>query len=210
MSHTLKYSYTLLAPIYDAIVDSPTRATRHQSLTQLNDVTAQTILLCGVGSGLDFPHLPLGANYVGIDLTPAMLKRAHQRLTPRLSTKLHQGDVMQLPYPNACYDQIIMHLILSVVPEPQRALNEAMRVVKAGGKIIILDKFLRAGQHAPIRRLINPLISKIATRTDVVFESLQRPVEVTLLSDKPALLNGWFRYIVLEKTVVHNDISTNE
>ncbi|EIJ42073.1 methylase involved in ubiquinone/menaquinone biosynthesis [Beggiatoa alba B18LD] len=202
MRHILKYSYTLIAPIYDAIVAHPTKLARQHSLKQLPTVDAQTILLCGVGSGLDFPHLPTNAHYIGIDLTPAMLKRACQRATtqpPDIS--LHQGDVMQLPYADESYHHVIMHLILSVVPEPQQALNEAMRVVKTGGKIIILDKFLRPNQYAPIRRFISPLMGKIATRTDVVFENLQRPTHITVLQNTPAALNGWFRHIVLEKNI---------
>lgn len=200
LSRSLAYSYTVLAPLYDAIVALPTRHVRQKSLQQLGDVSEKTILIAGIGSGLDIPYLAIEGRYVGIDLTLAMLQRAQaQKIQyPAIEVALHQGDVMQLPYQDNSFDEVVMHLILAVVPDPQAALNEACRVVKQGGRIIILDKFLSATRPAPIRRLISPLMGKIATRTDVVFEHLQHP-ELKIIQNTPALANGWFRYIILQK-----------
>jgi phosphatidylethanolamine/phosphatidyl-N-methylethanolamine N-methyltransferase len=72
--------------------------------------------------------------------------------------------------------------------------------LKSGGSILLLDKFLRPGAQAPLRRLINPLAARIATRTDVVFEHvLAAAPELTIKSDQPALAAGWFRRIRLIK-----------
>jgi len=198
---SLRYSYTLLAPLYDLIVERATRSWRQASLQELSSVQGR-VLLAGVGSGLDIPYLPPGSEYTGLDLTHAMLRRARRqaRLT-RTDITLSQGDVMRLPYPDALFDAVVMHLILAVVPHPARALLEAERVVKAGGRILILDKFLRPGQHAPVRRLLSPLLGMIATRTDVVFEDVLAPCRhLALMSDvTPSGSGGWFRRIVLRK-----------
>ena len=160
------------------------------------------ILINGIGSGLDIPHLPEGPNYIGIDITPAMLALAEQRLQHRmLNLRLQEADSLKLPFADDHFDFIVMHLILAVVPDSVVALQEAVRVLKPGGRIHILDKFLKPGEKAPFRRLVNPLISRIATRTDVVFEDLLKlcsPCEVVI--DEPALAGGWFRFIVLEKS----------
>lgn len=72
--------------------------------------------------------------------------------------------------------------------------------LKPGGVILILDKFLRPGASAPLRRLISPIAARIATRTDVVFESvLATAPELSLKYDEPALAGGWFRRIQLVK-----------
>ena len=198
---SLRHTYTLWSPIYDLFVDRATRGARRRSIARLGDVGGQTILLPGIGSGLDIPFLPGGAHYHGLDLTPAMLERARHRAdTLGTDIELRVGDAMDLPYPDAHFDTVILHLILAVVPRPPHTFSESVRVLRPGGRLLILDKFLRPGQRAPLRRMINPIISRLATRTDVVFEDLlNRHPELRVIEDSPALAGGWFRHIVLRK-----------
>lgn len=196
----LKQSYTLIAPIYDAVVAAATEGMRRDSLRELAPQDDDRVLLAGVGTGLDLPHLPDNAEYFAMDLTAAMLVRARQRLNPAQRVHLHRANVMYMPYPDNSFDNIVLHLILAVVSEPQRVLAEASRVIKPGGRILVLDKFLRPGQRAPARRLMNLLIRHIATRTDVVFEDvLQHAPQLSVISDEPCLAGGWFRRIQLQK-----------
>lgn len=196
----LKQSYTLIAPVYDAIVAAATEPMRRDSLHTLEPEDGDRVLLAGVGTGLDLPHLPSNAEYFAMDLTSAMLERARQRLAPTHRVHLHRANVMQMPYPDNCFDSVVLHLILAVVAEPHRVLAEACRVIKPGGHILVLDKFLRPGQRAPGRRLMNLVIRHIATRTDVVFEdALRHAPQLSVISDVPCLAGGWFRRIQLQK-----------
>jgi len=195
---SLRHSYTLAAPFYDWLLASATRAARIKSLQALPGQPAQVLLL-GVGTGLDLPHLPSQHRYTALDLTPAMLARARQR-TAGLSFYATQGDAQQLPFPPAQFDALVLHLILAVVPDPLRCLQECVRVLRPGGSILIFDKFLRPGQRAPLRRLLTPLSSRLATRLDVVFEDLLRQTPGLLVeSDEAVLARGWFRLIRLRK-----------
>lgn len=154
----------------------------------------------GIGTGLDLPHLPEMHRYVGVDLTAAMLRRTRPRIG-QLDLALVQGDSQRLPFRDACFDHAILHLILAVVPDGASALREVARVLKPGGRIFLLDKFLKSGEPALARRLLNPLASRIATRTDVVFEDVLAQAQgLRVLRDEPALLGGWFRLIQLEKS----------
>jgi phosphatidylethanolamine/phosphatidyl-N-methylethanolamine N-methyltransferase len=133
-----------------------------------------------------------------------MLSRARLRATRLLDEGMQVewvlGDSMALPFAEAQYDHAVLHLILAVVPQPARCLSEAARVLKPGGTIIILDKFLRPQQTALLRRALNPLSRRIATRMDVVFEEVLSAVpQLQLVSDVPLLAGGWFRGIVLQK-----------
>ncbi len=199
---SLKHSYTLLAPIYDYIVKPAFVELRKKNLRQLNPVKNEKILLTGIGTGLDIPWLPHGPRYTGIDLTPAMLERARKQIGSRDDIELKIADAMQMPFADNHFDTIIMHLILAVVPDSQRALQEAQRVLRPGGRILILDKFIRPGKLALTRRLLSIFLRHIATRTDVVFEPLlEQCSQLKLIRDEPALAKGWFRYIELQKNM---------
>jgi len=194
---SLKFSYTLIAPFYDLAIRKVFDTTR-QSVLQDFPVGSR-VLINGIGTGLDLPHLPQDNHYVGIDLTAAMLGKAAARRETR-HLDLVQGDSQRLPFEDGSFDHAILHLILAVVPDPQQCLSEVARVVRPGGTIQILDKFLRPGDLAPLRRLANLLLRHVATRTDVVFEQVISQVPtLSITSDKSLMAGGWFRCIRLEK-----------
>ncbi len=198
---SLRISYTLLAPLYDLAVGPPLRRIREASLARLPPHGGLAVLFNGIGTGLDLPLLPAAHRYCGLDLTRAMLDKAQAR-RGALDLALVQGDSQRLPFRAAAFDVVVMHLILAIVPDPARALREAARVLKPGGRVLLLDKFLRRGERAPLRRILSPLAARIATHLDVVFEDvLAATPELTVLSDQPVLARGWFRSIELKKAV---------
>lgn len=199
---SLRFSYSILAPFYDTIVARGSQSLRQQSLGELEQISLSgaSILIDGIGSGLDIPFLPHGPSYTGIDLTPNMLDRAKTHIGDRDVT-LENGNAMSLRFDDNVFDVVIMHLILAVVPSPPKALSEATRVLKPDGLILIMDKFLKPAQFAPLRRFVNPLMSRIATNTNVIFEDvLSSCPQLRIIKDQPSIMNGWFRQIVLKKS----------
>ncbi len=196
----LRTSYSLIAPIYDLLIERPMRKARQLSLSALPSDIAGHVLLSGIGTGLDLPLLPSLHRYAALDFNAAMLSRARPRSTG-LQVDWVLADSMSLPFPDAYFDHVVLHLITAVVPDPTRCLSEAARVLKPGGSIILFDKFLRPGQSAPLRRWLTPLSGHIATRMDVVFEEILGKVYgLSVISDTPLLACGWFRGILLRKT----------
>lgn len=195
----LRMSYSLIAPLYDMVIERPMREARKISLAALPTDAPQKVLISGIGTGLDLPHLPTLHHYTALDFNPAMLSRAKAR-EEKLDMEFILGDSMDLPFADAQFDYVVLHLIVAVVPEPQRCLAEAARVLKPGGTILLFDKFLHEGQQAPLRRLLNAVTRRMATRMDVVFEeALRAAPQLKIESDVPALGGGWFRRIVLHK-----------
>ena len=195
----LKTSYSLIAPFYDLAIQRPLLKARARCLQDLPRDKPGRVLFSGVGTGLDLPLLPGMHRYAALDFNAAMLSRARKR-GANLSVDWVLGDAMELPFADAQYDHVVLHLILAVVPFPEKCLIEAARVLKPGGTIHVFDKFLRPGQHALLRRLLNPLTRRLATRLDVVFEEvLLAAPQMQVISDIPLLAGGWFRGIVLQK-----------
>ncbi|MGB8516656.1 MAG: class I SAM-dependent methyltransferase, partial [Gallionella sp.] len=167
----LRMSYSVIAPLYDALAARGLQAARSRSLQSLPHENPSQVLISGVGTGLDLPMLPALHHYTALDFNAAMLARAKPR-GKNLSVDFVLGDSMNLPFSDARFDHVILHLITAVVPEPQRCLSEAARVLKPGGTIILFDKFLQPKQNAPLRRALTPLSRRLATRMDVVFEEV--------------------------------------
>ena len=197
---SLRSSYTRLAPFYDALVGPLLARARRRSLERLPRENGLQIFLNGIGTGLDLPLLPPASHYTALDLTAAMLARARPR-QQALQVQWVQGDSQRLPFAASSFHHAVLHLILAIVPDTVAALRETARVIRTGGRIYVLDKFLRRGDAALLRKLLNPLASRIATRTDVVFEdALDQVRSLRIVEDRPAFAGGWFRLITLEKT----------
>lgn len=195
----LQRSYSLIAPLYDMVIARALLAPRRRSLSALPVEHPAHVLISGVGTGLDLPLLPTLHRYTALDFNAAMLARAKPRAA-KLELALTLGDSMSLPYADASFDHVLLHLILAVVPEPQRCLHEAARVLRPSGTIIVFDKFLQPQQNAWLRRALTPVSRRIATRMDVVFEEVLAKVpNLSVVSDEPLYANGWFRGIVLRK-----------
>lgn len=128
-----------------------------------------------------------------------MLRRALPRAGDRDFQPV-RGDAQRLPFADDSFDAAVLHLILAVVPEPAACLAETARVLRPGGRALVFDKFLRPGQPALLRRLANPLMRRVATRLDVVFEEiLAAAPALEVEKNQPALAGGWFRFISLKK-----------
>lgn len=195
----LRRSYNLIAPLYDLAIERPLLKARTRSLRALPAKEAARVLLSGAGTGLDLPLLPALHRYTALDFSAAMLSRARSR-GAHLQIDWVLGDSMALPFADAQFEHVVLHLILAVVPHPEKCLSEAARVLKPGGTILVFDKFLRPQQYAWLRRALNPLTRRLATRMDVVFEDVLREVpQLQVVSDRPLLAGGWFRGIVLRK-----------
>jgi len=77
-----------------------------------------------------------------------------------------------LPYDDGTFDVIVMHTLLSHVPDPLAILNEAQRVLKKGGKLIVFDAdhvstTYNQADYETTRRIDGLLTSAITTQPDI-------------------------------------------
>ncbi|MGO2415243.1 MULTISPECIES: class I SAM-dependent methyltransferase [Cobetia] len=193
--------WSLYAPIYDQVAARALKSARREALATLDLKAGTRVLLLGAGTGLDLPFLPRDIELEVIDASPAMLRRCRERAeTLGFDANVKQGDAMALDFPDGYFDVVIAHLIIAVVPEPQAALNEALRVLAHDGELSLLDKGLRGQQPAGvIRRLLNPLARLIATNLSVPLDSLLQEHAVKRLGDRDLGPGGLLRHMHLRK-----------
>jgi len=93
---------------------------------------------CGTGrlAGL---LAPFAGSLVGVDRSPEMLALARTRLEELDNVELRQGNLEELPIDDGTMDVAILSLVLHYVPDPGRALAEAHRILRPGGRLLVLD-----------------------------------------------------------------------
>lgn len=115
---------------------------RHFSTAALLALLPSTMTIADLGCGTGpliaelAPHV---AGVIGVDNSADMLKAAKKRLGECTNVDLRRGDLIDLPIDDACCDAAMLVLALTYVPDPKRAIAEASRVVKPGGKLIVVD-----------------------------------------------------------------------
>jgi len=79
---------------------------------------------------------------IGVDSSSAMLKAARKRVGERENVELLRGDLAAAPLGDSVCDAAMLLLVLTYVPDLQPVLREARRIVKSGGKVVIVDLLL--------------------------------------------------------------------
>jgi ubiquinone/menaquinone biosynthesis C-methylase UbiE len=128
-------------------------------------VTGQTLQLACVYGNLTprlARRLAPGATLDVVDILPVQLKNLAAKLPADDRIVLLQGDSSSLACPDASYDQVLLFFLLHEQPEAVRraTLAEAMRVVRPGGRIVIVDYHLPARWH-PLRLLMTGVFRKL-------------------------------------------------
>lgn len=192
--------YTVWAPVYDAIIAGASfDAARRLSIDRLGLASGDRVLVVGAGTGLDLEFLPSHVDVTAIDVTPAMLKHLERRAAGAgRSVSARIMDARQLAFPDASFDAVIMHLILAVMPEPERGVMEAVRVLKPGGRIAAFDKFLGDQEHPTLkRRLLNSLAKPLFSDLNRRLGPLMAATPLVITHDQPVAFGGAYRVVTL-------------
>jgi ubiquinone/menaquinone biosynthesis C-methylase UbiE len=161
------------------------------------------VLEVAIGTGRNLPFYPAGVSLTGVELSPAMLAVARRRAAGLgVTADLVEGDAQALPFPDSSFDTVVCTLSLCAIPDHQAAIGEMRRVLRPGGRLLLLDHvagrlwLLRAmqrlaelatvrlaGEHLTRRPL--PLLAAAGFRVEAV-ERLKAGTVERVAAVKPA------------------------
>jgi len=135
------------------------------------------VLEVAVGTGRNLTFYSQGVRITGIDLSPAMLEITRKRADQLgVDADLREGDAQQLPFADASFDTVVCTLSLCNIPDDRRAIAEMKRVLRPGGRLLLLDH-VRSSSKAWLtaQRVLQPLFWW-SSRDNL----LRRPLEYVL------------------------------
>ena len=151
--------YDRIAPRYDRLIRLPERLLFADGRRWVGARAHGDVLEIAVGTGRNLPLFARDITLTGIQLSPRMLEVARRRADEfGRAAGLRLGDAQDLPFADESFDTVVCTLSLCSIPDENRAVAEAVRVLRPGGRFILLEHV--AGDNALVRggqRLLDPI-----------------------------------------------------
>ena len=132
--------YDRIAPRYDRIIRIAEQLLFRDGRRWVCSQARGDVLEVAVGTGRNLPYYPADVRLTGIDVSPAMLEIARTRAR-RLGRQvdLRLGDAQALDFPASAFDTVVFTLALCSIPDDRTAVAEAVRVLRPGGSVLLLE-----------------------------------------------------------------------
>ena len=124
----------------------------------------EQVLDLGSGAGFDcfLAAQKVGATgfVIGVDMTPEMIKKAQENATQANVTNVEfrLGDIEQLPVEDNSVDVVISNCVINLAPDKQQVFQEAFRVLRPGGRLMVSDIVLLHELPASIKQSVSAYI----------------------------------------------------
>lgn len=157
---------------------------RRQAVKALGDRAQGDVLdLCAGTLDLTVMLLKAGARQVwAVDFSEQMLAAGQSKLPPGAPVRLVAADARTLPLPDDSVDAIVCGFGLRNVPEPARAVAECARVLRPGGRLVVLDFFrpvtvTSRALQASYNRVVVPVVGGVVTGFGAAYRYLAGSID---------------------------------
>jgi len=190
--------YTMWVVFYDRLV-RPYDRLRQRSVALLDVQPGERVLIVGAGTGLDLKYIGPGAVITAIDLTPAMLGRLRRRARELgIEVDARVMDAHAMTFSADSFDMVVLHLILAVVPSPGRCMMEVARVLRPGGRVVVMDKFVTEDSRLlPLLWWLNLPLKLLGTNINRRLGPILVGTGLRITHQEPAGMRGLFKIILL-------------
>ena len=193
--------YNHLVPAYQLLWPAICRRRMRAVLGSMNLQPGAKILEVGVGTGLSLRSYPTHVDVTGVDLSEAMLARAHEQITQEGWThvRLQQMNAEELQFEDSQFDVVTSFHTISVVSDPRRMMSEVVRVCRPGGTIVMINHF--RSNNPLIARVVDhagKVTKRLGWRTDLELDEVLR--EQSLRLDRRYKTNPFSLFTVAKAT----------
>jgi phosphatidylethanolamine/phosphatidyl-N-methylethanolamine N-methyltransferase len=196
-------AYARWAPVYDWSFGAFTRRPRHVAVAEMNRLAPARIVELGVGTGISLPLYDRKHRVTGIDLSRDMLDRAKKRVVEEGLSHVEGLEVMDasaLLYPDAAFDAAMAMFVITVVPDPDKVLAEMARVVRPGGRVILVSHFsVESGPRAFVEKHLSRFSSRLGWRPNFPIETVLGRRELKLISRQAVKSFDLFTMLTFER-----------
>jgi ubiquinone/menaquinone biosynthesis C-methylase UbiE len=124
---------------------------------------AGDVLEIGAGTGLNLPHYEHAAKVVAVERDPSMARRLRKRAAESsIPVEVVSGSAESLPFPDESFDTAVITFVLCSVADPGHALAEVRRVLRPGGRLILLEHVRGEGRLARWQDRLTPIHRRVA------------------------------------------------
>ena len=166
-------AYGRWAPFYDVVFGPVFKRGRIAAVAAAERVGGR-ILEVGVGTGLSLASYSARSRVVGIDISQPMLARARDRVEKHQLDHVESIAIMdaeQMQYADGSFDVVVAQYVVTAIPNPEKALDEFLRVVRPGGEVILTSRLgAETGLRGTIEKMLTPLTSRMGWRTEFSWE----------------------------------------
>ena len=174
--NVVETAYARWAPIYDAVCGPVMVKGRRAAAAAARGIGGK-ILEVGVGTGLSFDDYDKTTEITGIDLSAPMLAKAREKMASGRYPHVKDVQLMdahQMTFADATFDCVVAQFVITLVANPEQVLSECHRVVKPGGRIILVNHlYSETGVAAAIERWAAQRVRGLGLRPEFPFARLQ-------------------------------------